>query len=603
MSNDKPWITPQFKSLVVRRQKALLSGDIVLYNKLRNQVNRDKESLAPDFYKSSVAKLSTEDSRGWWRTVKCLLGLSGKSDAVQTFANNNYDGDLEALISDINQFLASVSADLEPLSQDIIPECPAEPLPDEYIISVDTTLKQLLSLKVNKAIGPDNIPNWFLKDFADTLAGPMCAIQNSSLREAYIPDRWRTANQTPLPKQVPMKDITKHVRPISLTPVPSKLMEAHPVGILKKACPMVDPSQFGCMDEASTTHALLRILQPVYKAVDISSQFARSLLVDFSKAFDHIDHNVIITKLKDNGAPPHVTRWFAAFLSDRKQRVKIGQSTSDWVSPNGGVPQGTLSGPQLFVHMVSDLHTDHPDVKFMDDATITEIRQKAKGSELQNSADQVCDWSAINHLGINTDKTKEMLFSFGNPPAIDPLVMNGVEIERVHETKLLGVMITDDLKWDTHIDYVNKKASKRLYFLRRLKRSGLDSRELIVLYVSMIRSVLEYACPVWSTCLTIGLSDTLESIQIRAFRIIDSSLSYEEACEKFQMQTLKERREEICKKFFMKMTNPTHRLHDLLPEPKTHKHDLRVQLTYPLPRCHTNRYKNSFVPWCLYNLQ
>ena len=117
-------------------------------------------------------------------------------------------------------------------------------------------------------------------------------------------------------------------------------------------------------------------MQPIYKAVDISSYFARALLADFSKAFDHIDHNVIIAKLKANGAPPVAIRWFAAFLKDRKQRVKIGQNHSDWVSPNGGVPQGTLAGPQLFVHMVSDLHTTHPDVKYMDDATITEIRQK-----------------------------------------------------------------------------------------------------------------------------------------------------------------------------------------------------------------------------------
>ena len=119
----------------------------------------------------------------------------------------------------------------------------------------------------------------------------------------------------------------------------------------------------------------------------------------------------------------------------------------------------------------------------------------------------------------------------------------------------------------------------------------------------MIRSVLEYACPVWSTCLTKGLSDDLESIQRRAFRIIDSSLSYEDACDQFNMQTLLERREDICAKFFRNMTNPKHRLHDMIPQPKTHHHDLRNKILYPRPRCHTERYKNSFVPWCLYHLQ
>ena len=119
----------------------------------------------------------------------------------------------------------------------------------------------------------------------------------------------------------------------------------------------------------------------------------------------------------------------------------------------------------------------------------------------------------------------------------------------------------------------------------------------------MIRSVLEYACPVWSTCLPKKLSYELESIQRRAFRIMDSSLSYEEACDQFNMKTLLQRREDICAKFFKDMTNPKHRLHDLLPERKTHHHDLRSKITYPLPRCKTERYKNSFVPWCLYNLQ
>ena len=111
-SNDKPWITPQFRALIARRQKAFLSGDHTRYKQLRNQVNREKESLAPSFYRSSVDKLANEDSRGWWKTVKTLLGLHGKSDAVQTFANNSYGGDIDALIADINDFLASVSSDL-----------------------------------------------------------------------------------------------------------------------------------------------------------------------------------------------------------------------------------------------------------------------------------------------------------------------------------------------------------------------------------------------------------------------------------------------------------------------------------------------------------
>ena len=173
----------------------------------------------------------------------------------------------------------------------------------------------------------------------------------------------------------------------------SKLMEYHPVQFLLKACPDVDHTQYGCIKQASTTHALLRILHPIYEATDDSSMFARLLLVDFSKAFDHIHHDTLLSKLQMNGAPAVLLTWFRASLTQRQQRVKIGEICSEWHHTNGGVPQGTLCGPQMFVHMVSDLHTDIPDTKFMDDTTLVEIKEKTEGSNMQTAADDINDWS------------------------------------------------------------------------------------------------------------------------------------------------------------------------------------------------------------------
>ena len=119
----------------------------------------------------------------------------------------------------------------------------------------------------------------------------------------------------------------------------------------------------------------------------------------------------------------------------------------------------------------------------------------------------------------------------------------------------------------------------------------------------MIRSVLEYACPVWSTCLTKELSDDLESIQERACRIILPNFSYEDARDLLNLPLLFERRIDICKKLFVAMQKPDHRLHHLLPAPRSVDYKLRNAKKYPLPKCKTNRYKNSFVPYCLYNFQ
>ena len=146
--------------------------------------------------------------------------------------------------------------------------------------------------------------------------------------------------------------------------------------------------------------------------------------------------------------------------------MKIGNITSDFRFVNGGVPQGTLSGPELFIHMVSDLLPDEPNIKYMDDTTAVEIGLKVEGSHMQQCANKVDDWSEENKLGINGPKTKEMLVSFGKDPVnLEPIQLNNTEIERVDEAKLLGVIIQSNLKWDSNTHYINKKASKRLYYL------------------------------------------------------------------------------------------------------------------------------------------
>ena len=388
----------------------------------------------------------------------------------------------------------------------------------------------------------------------------------------------------------------------------AKLMEAHPVQYMLKECPDADPSQYGCQKGASTTHALLRILQPVYYATDNSANFARWLLVDFSKAFDHIHHPILISKLQANGVDPILVNWFAAFLHNRQQRVKLKGETSQWHQTNGGVPQGSLSGPQLFIHHVSDLHTDAPDVKYMDDTTLSEISRKSRGSNLQVSADQVSQWSKDNELGINCTKTKDMVVAFERPPndfkaQLPPLVINGCDIERVSESKLLGVIIQDNLKWDSHVHYMNSKASKRLYYLRWLKRSGVPKTQLKDTFLAIIRSVLEYACPVWSTSLNKELSKVLESIQMRACKIIVPKLSYEDAIIDLELPLLYDRRMDICKDFFKSMCDPNHKLHDMLPLERPNLKGLRNWKPREPPLLKTERAKNSFVPYCLNNFQ
>ncbi len=127
----------------------------------------------------------------------------------------------------------------------------------------------------------------------------------------------------PLPKTKLIQDISKDLRPIFLTHMLAKMLEQYPVNHMRETCQNVNSSQFGAVKGSSTTFALLEILHPIYKATDDHQNYARILLIDFSKAFDHIDHNILLNKLNINGVHPTIQRWYHNFLQDKQQRVKI----------------------------------------------------------------------------------------------------------------------------------------------------------------------------------------------------------------------------------------------------------------------------------------
>ncbi len=134
----------------------------------------------------------------------------------------------------------------------------------------------------------------------------------------------------------------------------------------------------------------------------------------------------------------------------------MGKPTSKWVSVNGGVPQGTLSGPELLIHMMSDFKNVATDVKCMDDSTLVDTENKnTKSDRMQEAANEAASQSVENRLEINETKTKEIIVWFGNNNDIPPLELNGKGIECVHQSKLLGIVISDELRWEAHVHHIN----------------------------------------------------------------------------------------------------------------------------------------------------
>ena len=443
---------------------------------------------------------------------------------------------------------------------------------------------------------------WVLKTFSDILASPIMDIINTSFRSSKVPDIWKLADVVPLPKVPMVQDLEKELRPISLTSTLSKIAESFVIEneLKPTLLKVVDPQQFGFIPESSTVLALISMFHCWSKATDGTGSSIRTVFLDYRKAFDLVDHTILIAKLYSLGVKPCVVNWITDFLRNRWQRVKLNDNCfSDWLEVPAGVPQGMRLGPWLFLAMINDLTLPKDSSlmwKFADDITVSEIVNKSEQSALQIDIDHISTWSRNNLFQLNPIKCKEMILSFTRPPAVyQPISINDQTLERVTSIKSLGAILTNDLKWTNHVNTVTSKASKRLYLLRQLKRADVGNVDLVNFYCSCIRSVLEYACQLFHSALPQYLVKDIEGIQKRAMRIIYPDMTYNDALINAGISTLQNRREKLsCKLFDNIVSMDDHKLIKLLP-PRTANRDLHKDRTFEVPISNTNRFEDSFI--------
>ena len=254
--------------------------------------------------------------------------------------------------------------------------------------------------------------------------------------------------------------------------------------------------------------------------------------------------------------------------------------------------------------MINDLTAQGLLYKFLDDVTLSETVVQGTPSCFNSSIEEIIVWSKLNHMNINWNKTKEMILGSVKDLIAQPLRVEEHVIQRVDSFKLLGLIIDSNLRWNKHVEFICSKASQRLHYLKLLKRSGLSSDELLYFYCTVIRTVLEYACPAWHTNLTLEETNSLEDVQKRALSIIFGLGDYDDQCERAQLTTLDIRREDLCMRFFFrKVLNPGDCLNYLLPEPNLdeHTYQLRQRHRYAIPFARTERFRNSFILYALRN--
>ena len=416
-------------------------------------------------------------------------------------------------------------------------------------IKIRTEGVQKLLSKVNpsKASGPDNIPNRILKECAEQLAPGLSVIFQRSIDSGELPKDWRDANISCIYKKSD-KHLAENYRPVSLTSVTSKLLEhilcRHLLKHLEKN-KILTTLNHGFRSGYSCETQLLTTMNDLLQSYDKGQQTDVAIL-DFSKAFDTVPHSKLLHKLEHYGIQGSILSWLQAFLTTRTMRTVVEGETSEEVHVESGVPQGTVLGPLLFLCHINDL----PDaVKsqvrlFADDCLLYRtIKSFEDHLTLQKDLDNLQTWAT--DWGMRFNAKKCYIMSIRNKTH-KFYSLDGHILEEVQDNPYLGLQISSDLKWTTHINKITKKAQSTLGFLRRnLLHCTENCRKTA--YISMVRSLLEYSAVVWDPYQKSDI-DKIERVQRKAIRFIKRDYrSREEGCiskmaKELELPTLQERR-------------------------------------------------------------
>ena len=361
---------------------------------------------------------------------------------------------------------------------------------------------------------------------------------------------------------------------------------------------VIHGNQYGAIPKSSTTMALISMLHVWFLGMDGNGATVRTMLFDYHKACDFIDHSILIDKLCKLDIPRSVVNWIIDFLSDRFQCIKLAKGCfSKWGSVPSGVPQGTKLGLWLFVLMINDLDIKSPLMWiFVDDTTASEVIQKGNTSNTQGITDELIKWSRMNRVVLNPDKCKELRILFSrNPEAFDLVSIDDKEIEVVNSAKLLGITISDKLTWNTHINELVKKTNKKTILSCTAETSPTTSFRPSS-FPSFVCSIYDYGVPVFHNALPQYLKNEHIHNEKRALSIILPSMSYNKACEVLGITPITEHHSQLCTKLFDAIVaDPNHKLHGLLPQKNNVVYNFRYNRPFVLPRVHTNRANNTFI--------
>ena len=525
------WLTPEIINAMKTRDRHKSLSNNEQYKLWRNKVKRMIKKSKKMQYRSLVEENNNKPSNVWKLFKE--LGATKNNSKCATNAisidGREYTDPLE-IANEFNKFFVTVASklkepNLEPNFERLDKFCD-ERVPKDTEFSIpyltkDKVEKYLKNLDLSKATGTDNIGPRLLKLSASFISESITYICNKSIQNSEFPSKWKEGKVTPLFKNGTKEDVNNY-RPISILPVLSKIIEKHVHDSLMEflnTFELLHKTQSGFRPKHSCETALTYMIDSWLKAIN-DDEIVGVVMVDFKKAFDLVDHNLLIDKLKRYRLSDMTIKWFSSYLIDRKQKVSISNKLSTEERVLNGVPQGSILGPLMFLLFINDLPLYTDNVKtdlYADDTTLHENDKSISNikKKLQIALNNLQEWCKNNGMVLNTTKTKIMLITTRQKrlhitkEEIE-LTYNQQTLNHISEDKILGVQVDDHLLFSSHIDKTAKKITSNIWLLSRIK-DYLNKEHRVRYYKSFIQPHIDYCNIVWGT--------TAQSNLLRLFRL------------------------------------------------------------------------------------